>query len=372
MYTNKIKNVLYVGRYNNDYCRNYTFINSLKKNDINVFEINFNKLSKKDKILYLLKKLRKFNNQQIDLMLYYSLETFSVPFFIVRIYAFIKRIPFVHDIFISKLQTYYFDRDLNIIKKRIKVRFYYWFYYYLLDFFESHFSNYVFLDTLSHIKFFHDKFRIPLNKFYKLYIGARDDIFYPLDQDTKKKNEFIVGFWGTFIPLQGIEYILKAAKILENESDIKFVIIGDGQTFLKNKMLAEELKIKNLMFTGFIPLKELPAIIKNFDIVLGIFGPTSKTLQVIPNKIFEGNSMKLPIISCESPAINELYKDSEDIILCKPADPKTLAESIFNLKTDTKLREKIKENGYLTYQKKASSRVLSERILKILNFIVNN
>jgi len=47
MQTNKLKNVIYAGRYNNDYCRNFTFIESLKKNNTTVYEINLIKLSKK-------------------------------------------------------------------------------------------------------------------------------------------------------------------------------------------------------------------------------------------------------------------------------------------------------------------------------------
>jgi len=168
MQTHELKNVLYVGSYIEDYCRNYTFFLTLKQNNINAFKINLRKsVSKKNKIIKLLKELRKLKKQKLDLLIFYSLETFSLPFIIARFYAFIKRIPFIHDIFISKLQTYYYDRNLSIIKKRIKLKLYYWIYYYLLDFFESHLSNYIFLDTLSHIKYFHEKFRVPLKKFYK-------------------------------------------------------------------------------------------------------------------------------------------------------------------------------------------------------------
>ena len=37
-------------------------------------------------------------------------------------------------------------------------------------------------------------------------------------------------FFGTFIPLHGIDTIVKAANILKDQKDILFTICGDGQT----------------------------------------------------------------------------------------------------------------------------------------------
>ncbi len=42
---------------------------------------------------------------------------------------------------------------------------------------------------------------------------------------------FNVLFWGNYIPLQGIKYIILAAKELEKHSDICFTLIGKGQDY---------------------------------------------------------------------------------------------------------------------------------------------
>jgi glycosyltransferase involved in cell wall biosynthesis len=241
---------------------------------------------------------------------------------------------------------------------------------YLQDFVECHFADYLILDTYSHIKFFHEKFNVPIKKFRRVFIGANDEIFFPLKKEEGKENQFLVGFWGTFIPLQGIQYIIKAAKILEKISQFKFIIIGNGQTYKENWLLAKKLKISNIKFLDFVPLQDLPQILNNFDIGLGIFGDTPKTIQVIPNKIFEGNAMKLPMISCDSPAIRELYTDNKNIILCERANPKSLAEAILKLKNNTLLREKIKENGYSIFQKYCSPYVLGKFLKNIFKKIL--
>jgi len=370
---NKVKNVLYIGEYYEDYTRNYIFINGLKQHQVNVHEINLNKMSKSKGIKSLISNFKKLKNIDFDVLIFFSIKTSPINFLLARAFAYIKRIPFIHDIFISKHLTYYYDRKLSTVKKKIKIKLYYWIYYYVLDFFECHFSNYILLDTFSHINYFHKKYNIPLRKFRRILVGARDDIYFPLNIKKKNDEKFIVGYWGTFIPLHGVRYIIKAFELLKNESDIYLSLLGKGQTYETNKKLAERLKIKNIefipkMFLTSKELKKLPEFIAKFDLGLGIFGIGEKTLLSIPNKVYEGIAMKIPMINCESPAIRELFNANENIILCEPGNPRALADAILKLKNDHNLRLKIKENAYNIFDNYCTI----DKIGKKLKYFLNN
>jgi len=365
----KIKNVLYIGDFHNWYPRNYIFIQGLRAYNINVYEINFRTYNKIKKIKIFLKHLIKLRNERFDLVLFYSIFVSPLDFLLARILAYSKRIPLVNDIFISKLLTYYYDNEFYK-KRKVKIKFLHWIYYYIIDFLECHLANYVILDTTSHIKFFYEKFKVPLKKFRKIYVGSRNDIFYPIEKKKKDTNKTVVGFWGHYIPLHGVQYIIKAIKLLENDDQLNFFLLGRGNTYKENRNLADKLNLRNTEFIDVVPIKKLPEFISKCDIGLGIFGNTPKADKVIPNKIFEGNAMKVPMISCESHAINELYNNYRDILLCKPANPESLVESILKLKNDTELREKIRENAYKKYHKYASSKAIGERLIKILNQII--
>jgi glycosyltransferase involved in cell wall biosynthesis len=235
---------------------------------------------------------------------------------------------------------------------------------------ECKFADFIILDTYSHIKYFHEKFKSPLKKYRRVLIGAQDDIFHCLSDGLKGPNKFIIGFWGNFIPLQGVKYIIEAAKILENEMNLKIVLIGDGQEFPECLALAKKLNLKNIEFIGRVSLNELPKYILQFDIGLGIFGDTNKTIQVIPNKVFEGIAMNLPMISCDSPAIRELFTNNENIVLCERANPMSLANSILSLKTDEKLRTKIKINANKIFNQYCSTEAISKTLITHLNKIL--
>ena len=254
-------------------------------------------------------------------------------------------------------------------------KFLYKIFYYLQDLFECFISDLILLDTYTHIKFFHEKFNIPLNKFRRVLVGAQDDIFHPLKEEIRKDEKFIVGFWGTFIPVHGIEYIIKSAKILEKDKQIQFVLIGKGQTYEESKDLVRKLEISNMTF---IPktflylnqLKVLGKLISDFDIGLGIFGGSDKVLQVIPTKIYEGIAMKLPMITCDSPAIKELFENYENIALCKRTNSESLAKVILELKKDVKLREKIKEGAYNIFKEFCSIEAIGKSLIEIFNKVL--
>ncbi len=232
-----------------------------------------------------------------------------------------------------------------------------------LDSWSCRLADKVLLDTSTHIDYFSKTFRINKKKFYVLPIGADDSVFKPAAA-KKKKEKFIVEFHGKFIPLQGVDVIVKAAKLLEKEKDIEFRIIGDGQLFGKIRELAKNLT--NVIFTGYLEPEKLAEELSNSDIGLGIFGKTSKAGRVVPNKAYEIMASKVALITGDSPAAREFLEDGKDSILCRMDYPNALADAIKKLKKDQKLREKIAGSGYSKYKELFSPKALGKRLLGIL------
>ena len=360
-----VKKILYMGYYLEDNSRSSLFIKGLHKQNVIVYEHNVQSKNIIKNIRLFLKNFKELKSQNFDLIIFFS--EVPIQFILAKILAYIKRIPLIHDIYISKLQTIYDDYKLE---NQIKLPKIIWrIILYTLDLIECTFADNIILDTYSHIKFFHEKFKVPIKKFRRVFVGIQDDIIYPLEENKKKKNEFIVGFCGKYIPLQGVEYIIKAVKILEKDIHIKFILIGKGQTYERNRKLAHELKLKNIEFVDPVPLRKLSELISKFDVGLGIFGDSAKTMQVIPNKVSFGIAMKIPMISCDSPAINELFTNNENILLCERANPESLAEAILKLKNDANLREKIKENAYVIFHKYCSIDAIGRTLYRIISGI---
>ncbi len=177
---------------------------------------------------------------------------------------------------------------------------------------------------------------------------------------------FNVLFFGTYVPLQGTEYIVKAAKLLEREQDILFVFAGKGQERQKTQDLSERLGLKNTVFKDMLDPIHLRQEIADTDVCLGIFGDTPKTPLVIPNKVYESLAMGKAVITADTSAIRELFSDS-DIILIPAADAAALAGAILNLKNNSIIREGIAWRGHEKFMKSASYQVIGEELVTIIH-----
>jgi glycosyltransferase involved in cell wall biosynthesis len=242
-----------------------------------------------------------------------------------------------------------YDTSVND-KKLIKASSWKAKYYFLLDKYACKFADMCLLDTNEHIKYFSNTFSLDPSKFRRVFVGADDDIFYP--QNLERSNNYFTVFWyGTYIPLHGAEYIVRAAKILEKCKDIRFVMVGYGQTYPQVRKLVKLLGLHNIEFIKWINYSDLPTQMSKADICLGIFGNTEKTRRVIPNKVFQALATRKPVVTANTPAAREALTHMENAYLCEIASPRSIADGILALKEDEPLRKKLAENGYQLFKK---------------------
>ena len=157
---------------------------------------------------------------------------------------------------------------------------------------------------------------------------ADKQIYYPLDKELNNKKIKIL-FYGSFIPLHGIDIILEAFSLMEKAGvDFEAKIIGTGQIYSKMKNLHEKLELKNVQMDGkLIDENKLAQEIREHDIILGIFGDSKKA-----------------IVTMYSEAIFEFF-DEKDLITCD-RKASVLCKNLINLIDNSNLLKSTAENGY--------------------------
>ncbi len=250
------------------------------------------------------------------------------------------RKPIIFDAYLSTWDTLCFDRQ-TFGPQSVPGRLAFW-----IDQQSCLRARHSLLDTQTHARYFVDTFGVPSSKFSAYYVGYDEEQFQPALEKPAAKR-FVVFYYASFVPLQGVEYIVRAAKLLEAEEDIDFHIIGWGMTYDRTRRLAEELALKRLIFDPPVPYSELPQAISNASICLGgPFGSSGKAGRVIAGKTFQFLAMAKPTIVGDSPANRELFRHGEDVWMCKMADSRALAAAILDLKRDAALCERIARRGY--------------------------
>ncbi len=348
--------VLYFGTYDPEYSRNRVLIDGLRENGVEVVECRDDSLGLK-KFWKLFLKLRQIKKEY---------DAVVIGFFGPLMVAFAKiitRKPVIFDPLVFLYDTNVMDR--KVTKPGTFRAFYYWF----LDWLNLRLADMILLDTEEHIKYASKEFGVKANKFKKLLIGTREDIYHPMANNSENKK-FLVEFHGIFNTLQGVEFIIQAAKKLESREDIKFIIIGGGKDKVKHFKLAEDLKVKNIEFISPVDKKELAFKISQSDVCLGIFGVSEKAKRVIPNKVYECVAMKKPVISADTPAIREFFTD-DDLTLVKIADAEAIARAILKLKDNKELMEKLANNAYEKLVSNASTKILGLKFKEIIKELIH-
>jgi glycosyltransferase involved in cell wall biosynthesis len=240
-----------------------------------------------------------------------------------------------------------------------------------IDYWAFKLADLILADTKAHKDYFCQQYGLPSEKVEVLPVGFDDDLFRP-SEAAEKENRFTVLFFGSFLPLHGVDCILEAAHIISSkEPSIQFRLIGSGQTLLLAKDLATKFGSSNVIFEGWLPLSELPQKISSSDICLGIFGRTEKAKRVVPHKIFQSMGMRKPVITSQTPAVEEFFSHRENIFLVQESRADLLAQAILELKSDKDLREGIAERGYRLVSQKFSPEAIGRNLLSILekNFL---
>lgn len=204
---------------------------------------------------------------------------------------------------------------------------------YLMEFATARLVDGYFLDTKTNAEHFESLYKLKPGSAGIIPVGA-EDIFFNCRQKTPCCKGFETLFWGKFIPLQGVDTIVKAAHLIQNKKhDIEFTIVGTGQESEQIDRLIHKLGLKNITRIKWADYKELTDLICCADVCLGIFGATEKAQRVIPNKLYQALGAGKAIITGDTPAISELkeYGDFNNIHIIKINDPCALAEKIIEL-----------------------------------------
>ena len=346
--------ICYFGIYSSNYTRNKVNINGLRENGVEVIECNVQTGGLK-KYWDLFRKHWPLRNVYDIMIVGFNGHT------IVPLAWLITRFPrkkLIFDAFISTYDSNIFDRKKYSRHSLMALK--YWF----IDWMSCNLADLVLMDADAHAEYISKTFHIPRRKVKGLFVGCTDDVMYPRPQH-KTTTDFIVHFHGTYIPAQGIPYIIHAAKLLDGKG-VQFNIIGKLETYKESTDLARQLNIKNINFYNYMPYDKLAEQMAMADVCLGMFGATDKAMRTGAFKVVEGMAMKKPVITAETPAMREFLTDRKDVLFCKSADSQNLADKIIELKNNIDLRNAIAENGYKLYLERFTPKAIGRDLINLI------
>jgi glycosyltransferase involved in cell wall biosynthesis len=247
-----------------------------------------------------------------------------VDLFVVKPFAWIRRVPVAWDWFLSAYDTIVLDRRLVSPRHPIAwmIR--------GVEWLAVRVADVTFMDTAAHARRMERVFGLAEGRIGRVWVGAEQAAFAPTAENANASAQgaFTVLFYGQFIPLHGARTIVEAAALLR-DAPIDWLLVGQGQEAAHIDGSLAALALPRVRRIAWMPYDRLRDAMARADVVLGIFGTSDKAASVIPNKVFQAVMSRRPLITRDSPALREFLREAPPFVQFVPAgDAEALAAAV--------------------------------------------
>ncbi len=188
----------------------------------------------------------------------------------------------------------------------------------------------------------HDGYNKPI--LVQTQIGVDESAFYPDDSDGKSRRftlglaGFVVGFAGRITAEKGIFEI--ASAMLALPKDVHLLVVGDGPE--KSELEARAKREgwgDRLTITGYVPIAEVPSLMRAMDCFVLGSRTTSTWTDTFPLVVAQAMATGIPVIGSSSGAIP--YQLGQEGLVFDEGDSISLSKHIVTLYNNQELRNHI-------------------------------
>lgn len=207
------------------------------------------------------------------------------------------------------------------------------------------------VSTVTHCFLEHMKQRgLPSHQVTFLPNGADTEFLKPMPpcqqllQRWNLEGKKVFLYVGTHAYYHGLDSVIHAAKLLEKEKDITFLMIGQGPERARLKILAKDLDLSNVVF-GDSPFEERDRLYSISFASIATLRKMDVAQTMRPAKIFPSLSCGVPVIYSGTGETTDLISGNQCGLCVEPEDPQRLADAVKRLAADSSARTHMGEMG---------------------------
>jgi len=179
-----------------------------------------------------------------------------------------------------------------------------------------------------------------------------DTIHYrprPADIDLKHRlgleGKKVILYQGTHGYAHGLDVVLRAAKLLGAESQIHFLLMGDGSDRARLELLKEKLDVRNVTFHDPVSIEQLPRYFSIAECGLVSLRNLPLLDSARPAKLFPILASGKPVIFVGRGEGARLAERAMAGVVVPPENPEALAKAVEQLLNNPELVDEFGRNG---------------------------
>ena len=190
-------------------------------------------------------------------------------------------------------------------------------------------------------------------------------------QKIRLSHKFIVLYAGNLGFAQNLELVLKAAKLLQINQEIIFVIVGEGQQKQYLKAKIQEDGLNNVNIFPFQPEELVAHVYSACDIGLVTMKPETG-LSSVPSKAWSIMGCERPVVASidKSSDLASIIEQSQSGLVVRPDDAKLLVDAILQLYANTAFRYDLGKNGRRYVENTISRKVITRMYCELIDSLV--
>lgn len=227
-------------------------------------------------------------------------------------------------------------------------------------------SRLILADTESHADYSAELNHIERTRYLSIPVGTDETMFFPEEIQKAASQPFSVFYYGSMLPLHGLDYVLKAAIKLQDEPGITFRFVGGG-TAIRQSCEVAAARGARVSYEAWLPFEQIPQAAREAGLCLG--GPFGDTLQsqfVVTGKTYQFLALSVPVLVGQNLESN-LFKDKDNALVVPQADAEALAAAIRWAYNNPKKLAVVAEGGRKLYEAHFSQRRVNEGVRTLVD-----
>lgn len=209
---------------------------------------------------------------------------------------------------------------------------------------------------------------IPQGVDLDFYEDGQNKLNVDFIQNYIPKNKFIITYAGTFGNANALEYIVDAARIIQNENvdNLCFLMVGDG--YLKEELIEKSRGLNNIVFAPTIPKKQVQHLLSLSSIlVASVRNEKIYKYGISLNKFIDYMYAKKPII-CMFSGYPSMLNEANSGEFIPSENSRVLADTVIKYSNMSKSKlHDLGENGYNFLVQTRNFETLSKQYIELFN-----